>query len=62
MKFSYRWRGLAGPPIHPPLTDATSGTHTFAVVYGMRVLGSAEGAGRALSPIPHTEEERAEGG
>ena len=26
------WRGLPGHPIHPPLTDVTIGTYTFAVV------------------------------
>ena len=26
------WRGLPGHPIHPPLTDITIGTYTFAVV------------------------------
>ena len=29
-KLSYLWRGLPGHPIHPPLTDATIGTYTFA--------------------------------
>lgn len=26
------WRGLPGHPIHPPLTDITVGTYTFALV------------------------------
>jgi uncharacterized membrane protein len=26
------WRGLPGHPIHPPLTDITIGTYTFALV------------------------------
>lgn len=26
------WRGLPGHPIHPPLTDVTVGTYTFALV------------------------------
>ena len=26
------WRGLPGHPIHPPLTDVTIGTYTFALV------------------------------
>jgi len=30
MKLSYLWRGLPGHPLHPPLTDATIGTYTFA--------------------------------
>jgi uncharacterized membrane protein len=28
----YLWRGLPGHPIHPPLTDVTIGTYTFALV------------------------------
>jgi uncharacterized membrane protein len=32
MKLSYVWKGLPGHPIHPPLTDATIGTYTFATV------------------------------
>ena len=32
MKLSYLWKGLPGHPIHPPLTDATIGTYTFATV------------------------------
>ncbi len=32
MKLSYLWRGLAGHPIHPPLTDATIGIYTFATI------------------------------
>src|SRR5215211_904081 len=32
MKVSYLWRGLPGHPIHPPLTDATIGTYTFATI------------------------------
>src|SRR3954451_22652820 len=32
MKPSYLWRGLPGHPIHPPLTDATIGTYTFATI------------------------------
>ena len=32
MKLSYLWHGLPGHPIHPPLTDATIGTYTFATV------------------------------
>ena len=32
MKLSYLWRGLPGHPIHPPLTDATIGTYTFATI------------------------------
>jgi uncharacterized membrane protein len=32
VKLSYLWRGLPGHPIHPPLTDATIGTYTFATI------------------------------
>ena len=43
MKLSYLWRGLPGHPIHPPLTDATIGTYTFATVMALvDVVGLAE--------------------
>ena len=46
MKLSYLWRGLPGHPIHPPLTDATIGTYTFATVPGLaEVLGITQNAG-----------------
>jgi uncharacterized membrane protein len=46
MKLSYLWRGLPGHPIHPPLTDATIGTYTFATVAALaEVLGITEDAG-----------------
>jgi uncharacterized membrane protein len=46
MKLSYLWRGLPGHPIHPPLTDATIGTYTFATVAGLaEVLGITETSG-----------------
>ncbi len=32
MKLSYFVKGLPGHPLHPPLTDATIGTYTFATV------------------------------
>jgi uncharacterized membrane protein len=32
MKLSYFWKGLPGHPLHPPLTDATIGTYTFATI------------------------------
>lgn len=32
MKLSYLWRGTPGHPNHPPLTDATIGSYTFAFV------------------------------
>jgi uncharacterized membrane protein len=31
-ELSYLWRGLPGHPTHPPLTDATIGAYTFALV------------------------------
>jgi uncharacterized membrane protein len=46
MKFSYLWRGLPGHPIHPPLTDVTIGTYTFATVAAFaEVTGITENAG-----------------
>jgi uncharacterized membrane protein len=43
VKLSYLWRGLPGHPIHPPLTDATIGTYTFATVMALvDVVGLAE--------------------
>src|SRR5919199_3356524 len=46
MKLSYLWRGLPGPPIHPPLTDATIGAYTFATVAALiQVLGISDHAG-----------------
>jgi uncharacterized membrane protein len=46
MKLSYLWRGLPGHPIHPPLTDATIGTYTFATVAGLaEVLGITQNSG-----------------
>ena len=45
MKLSYLWRGLPGHPIHPPLTDATIGTYTFATVAAvLSKVGVAEEA------------------
>jgi uncharacterized membrane protein len=32
VKLSFLWQGLPGHPIHPPLTDATLGTYTFATI------------------------------
>ncbi len=46
MKLSFLWRGLPGHPIHPPLTDATIGTYTFATVAGLaEVTGITQSAG-----------------
>jgi uncharacterized membrane protein len=32
VNFDWLYRGTAGHPLHPPLTDATIGTYTFATV------------------------------
>lgn len=32
MRLSYALRGLPGHPLHPPLTDLTIGTYTFATI------------------------------
>jgi hypothetical protein len=32
MKLSYLVKGLPGHPLHPPLTDATSGIHSGATI------------------------------
>ncbi len=32
MAFDFLYRGTAGHPVHPPLTDATIGAYTFATV------------------------------
>jgi uncharacterized membrane protein len=43
MKLSYLIRGLPGHPIHPPLTDATIGIYTFAMIAAfLDVVGIAE--------------------
>ena len=45
MKLTYLWRGLPGHPIHPPLTDVTIGTYTFALVAATAdVLGVSDNA------------------
>lgn len=45
-KLSYLWRGLPGHPIHPPLTDATIGTYTFATAAAFSdVVGITDVAG-----------------
>jgi len=49
MKLSYLWRGLPGHPLHPPLTDATIGAYTaamvlaFASVIGVAHVSAAHG-------------------
>jgi uncharacterized membrane protein len=46
MKLTYIWRGLPGHPIHPPLTDVTIGTYTFATVAGLAdVTGITQSSG-----------------
>ena len=43
MKFSWLYRGTPGHPLHPPLTDATIGTYTFATIAAaLSKLGIAE--------------------
>jgi uncharacterized membrane protein len=43
MKLSYLIRGLPGHPLHPPLTDATIGAYTAALVMGFAsIIGVAE--------------------
>ena len=32
MKLSYLVKGLPGHPLHPPLTDVTIGSYTFATI------------------------------
>jgi len=32
LKLSYLFKGLPGHPLHPPLTDVTIGTYTFATI------------------------------
>ena len=45
-KPSYLWRGLPGHPTHPPLTDATIGTYTFATAAAFTdVVGITDKAG-----------------
>ena len=40
MNFGFLLHGLPGHPLHPPLTDATIGAYTFAVVAALLdVLG-----------------------
>jgi uncharacterized membrane protein len=44
MKLRYLLRGTPGHPLHPPLTDATIGTYTFAAAAAVLAkLGIAEG-------------------
>ena len=43
MKLSYLVKGFPGHPLHPPLTDATIGLYTGAMVFGvLSVLGVSE--------------------
>ena len=45
MKISYLWKGLPGHPLHPPLTDATIGTYTFATIAAfINVVGIIDGS------------------
>lgn len=43
MKLDFLYRGTPGHPLHPPLTDATIGTYTFATIAGVLTkVGIAE--------------------
>ena len=43
MKLSYLIRGTPGHPLHPPLTDATIGAYTVAIVFAvLEVVGLGE--------------------
>ena len=43
MKLEYLYRGLPGHPLHPPLTDVTVGTYTFATICALLdVLGISD--------------------
>jgi uncharacterized membrane protein len=45
VKLGYLWHGLPGHPIHPPLTDATIGTYTFATIAAfLDVVGISQDA------------------
>ena len=45
MKLEYLYRGLPGHPLHPPLTDATIGIYTFALIAAvLDALGISEDA------------------
>ena len=35
MRLSVLWRGLAGHPLHPPLTDVTLGAYTIATAFAL---------------------------
>ena len=35
MRLSVLWRGLAGHPVHPPLTDVTVGAYTIATAFAL---------------------------
>jgi uncharacterized membrane protein len=46
MKLSYLWHGLPGHPLHPPLTDATIGTYSFATIAGfLEIVGITKNNG-----------------
>ena len=48
MNFECLYRGTPGHPLHPPLTDVTIGTYTFATVAAVLTkVGIAERGGRA---------------
>ena len=46
MKLEYLWKGLPGHPIHPPLTDVTIGSYTFALIAAfIQIVGITTHAG-----------------
>jgi uncharacterized membrane protein len=49
VKLEYLYRGFPGHPLHPPLTDATIGTYTFATIAAV------------LSKVGIAEQEAAQG-
>ena len=49
MKLEHLYRGFPGHPLHPPLTDATIGTYTFATIAAV------------LSKVGIAEQEAAQG-
>jgi uncharacterized membrane protein len=55
MKLEYLYRGFPGHPLHPPLTDATIGAYTFALVAAvldvLEISDEAAANGWALAMI-----------
>jgi uncharacterized membrane protein len=55
VKLEYLYRGFPGHPLHPPLTDATIGAYTFALVAAvldvLEISDEAAASGWALAMI-----------